>query len=90
MEDEINFGRRPKGDPTLAVQIHGTAPLQRVDVIKDFIYAYTTESKDPTIRFNWTDPDPRPGLSWYYVRVLQTDGQIAWGSPVWVQYPAGM
>ena len=59
------------------------------DVIKDFVYAYATESKDSTVRFDWTDPDPRPGLSWYYVRVLQTDGQIAWGSPIWVQYPAG-
>jgi hypothetical protein len=23
-------------------------------------------------------------LSWYYVRVLQDDGQLAWASPLWV------
>jgi len=24
------------------------------------------------------------GRSWYYVRVRQKNGQMAWGSPVWV------
>ena len=28
------------------------------------------------------------GLSWYYVRVLQDDGEIAWGSPMWVHFRA--
>ncbi|MBI3468390.1 MAG: hypothetical protein HY000_35765, partial [Planctomycetes bacterium] len=91
MGDEFTLKKQGQKTPavTLTVTVHGTAALQRVDVIKDFVYAYTTESKEPTVRFDWTDPDPRPGLSWYYVRVLQTDGQIAWGSPLWVQYPAG-
>ena len=26
------------------------------------------------------------GESYYYVRVLQEDGEIAWGSPAWVTY----
>jgi hypothetical protein len=37
---------------TLSVTVHGTAPLQRVAVIKDFVYAYTTDSADPAIRFD--------------------------------------
>ena len=27
-----------------------------------------------------------PGLSWYYVRVHQDDGELAWGSPIWVHF----
>lgn len=87
MGDEVTFKRGDKREPKLSVRIIGTAPLARVDVIKDFGFVYSTESKDPTLQFDWTDPDPRPGLSWYYVRVVQSDGQVAWGSPIWVQIP---
>ena len=35
----------------------------------------------------WTGEAPaellRPG-SWFYVRVIQVDGETAWSSPVWV------
>jgi len=36
-------------------------------------------------RLSWTDE--RPGPAWYYVRVFQTDGEMAWSSPVWVDPP---
>ncbi len=36
-------------------------------------------------RLSWTDE--RPGPAWYYVRVFQTDGEMAWSSPVWVDGP---
>ena len=38
-------------------------------------------------RFGWEDPKPIKGAepSYYYVRVLQTDGQMAWASPIWMQ-----
>ena len=35
-------------------------------------------------RFRYTDRDePRPG-DYYYVRVRQVDGAVAWSSPFWV------
>ena len=36
--------------------------------------------------FTWEDPRPDEGreTSFYYVRVLQRNGQIAWGSPTWL------
>jgi hypothetical protein len=71
--------------PTLSVRVHGTAPLARVEVIKDFVYVYSIEPKRASVEFNWTDYDPRPGMSWYYVRVLQSDGQLAWASPIWMR-----
>lgn len=30
------------------------------------------------------DSEPLEGTSWYYARVLQEDGHMAWSSPVWV------
>jgi hypothetical protein len=32
----------------------------------------------------WSDPSPPPGRSWYYARVVQADGEMAWSSPVYV------
>jgi hypothetical protein len=84
MGDEFSV---PLGTPvTLSVLVHGTRPVARVDVIKDFVYVYSTEPQAQRVAFAWTDNEARPaGLSWYYVRAIQDDGQLAWASPLWVQ-----
>src|SRR5581483_11939282 len=43
------------GPVRLEVSIHGTRPLARVDIIKDFRYVYSTEPKAPKVSFRWTD-----------------------------------
>src|SRR4029077_8568541 len=68
------------GPVRLKILAHGTGPIKRVDIIKDFVYVYSTEPHADRVEFSWTDDERRPsGLSWYYVRVLQDDGEIAWG-----------
>ena len=37
------------------------------------------------VNMTWTDKNPLPGHSWYYLRVSQLNGQYAWTSPIWVQ-----
>ena len=37
-------------------------------------------------RGTWTDPNPTAGVHYYYVRVEQADGELAWGSPMWIDY----
>ncbi|MGD9959341.1 DUF3604 domain-containing protein [Nocardioides sp.] len=32
----------------------------------------------------WHDPDPSDGESFYYARVFQVDGEMAWSSPIWM------
>ncbi len=72
----------------LKVFVHGTRPIARVDIIKDFRYVFSTEPNKPRVEFEWTDNESRgPGLSWYYVRVVQDDGELAWASPLWVRFP---
>ena len=36
--------------------------------------------------FEYVDTAIAPGENYYYVRAEQTDGQLAWASPVWVKY----
>jgi hypothetical protein len=75
--------------PRLDVVALGTGPVDRVDVIRN---GEVTHSERPganteEVRFNWADPAPPRGEkpSYYYVRVVQKDGQMAWGSPIWVE-----
>ncbi len=76
------------GPVRLKVMAHGTRPIARVDVIKDFIYVYSTTPGKARVEFDWLDEEKnRPaGLSWYYVRAIQDDGELAWGSPFWVHF----
>jgi hypothetical protein len=37
------------------------------------------------VRGEWPDPKPSPGTHYYYVRVRQADGELAGGSPLWVE-----
>ena len=82
-----NFDAPANSPIKLKVLVHGTRPIARVDVIKDFVYVYSTEPNRPRVEFEWADGESRPqGLSWYYVRAVQDDGQLAWASPIWVHF----
>ncbi len=35
--------------------------------------------------FEVEDEDAGEGLNWYYVRVIQANGEMAWSSPIWVE-----
>jgi hypothetical protein len=75
-----------RGPVQLKVIVHGTQPIARVDIIKDFRYAFSTEPHQSKVEFQWTDTErgQPAGLSWYYVRAIQEDGELAWASPIWI------
>jgi hypothetical protein len=35
--------------------------------------------------FKVEDEDDGGSLNWYYVRVFQSNGEMAWSSPIWVE-----
>ena len=37
-------------------------------------------------RFTFVDPSPRPGVNPYWVRVVQEDQEMAWSSPIFVDF----
>jgi hypothetical protein len=83
MGDEVRTSR-----PRLDVVVLGTGPIDRVDVLRDGKVVHTNRPAKSAARakFSWEDPSPPQGekVTYYYVRVLQKDGQMAWGSPIWV------
>jgi hypothetical protein len=83
MGDAFTTARRP----TLEVTIQGTAPVARVHVIRDNKYVYSAEPKKREVKLRYTDMDAKKGkTSYYYVRVEQADGNLAWASPMWITY----
>jgi len=47
---------------------------------------YSVNPGQRVAAFSFRDADAIPGESYYYVRVQQEDGQMAWASPIWVEY----
>lgn len=83
MGDEFSVKEPPKLD----IYVVGTAPIARLHIIKDFKHVYTTEPKRREVKLSWQDSAAEKGkTSWYYVRVEQEDGQLAWSSPMWIRY----
>jgi hypothetical protein len=84
MGDEVRTAR-----PRLDVVVIGTGPLDRVEVLRDgeVVHAERPGKDAEEVRFRWDDPVPKKGdqVSYYYVRVVQKDQQMAWSSPIWVQ-----
>jgi len=72
--------------PVLHVKVLGTAPIEAVEIVKDGKFVYKTEPKQKTAEFDFTDNAAAAGESWYYVRVIQLDRNMAWSSPIWVKY----
>ncbi|HYW44442.1 MAG TPA: hypothetical protein VE959_16385 [Bryobacteraceae bacterium] len=72
--------------PALHVKVLGTGTIETVEIVKDGKFIYRTEPKADTAEFDYTDTAPGSGESWYYVRVMQADRNMAWASPIWVKY----
>jgi hypothetical protein len=83
MGDVFTTARRP----TLEISIHGTGPVAKVHVIRDNKYVYTSEPKKAEVKLRYTDMDAQKGkTSYYYVRIEQADGNLAWASPMWITW----
>jgi len=52
---------------------------------ESFVFHPVVFSEFYTSRFEFTDTvESHEDADWYYVRVIQTNGQMAWSSPIWV------
>jgi hypothetical protein len=74
------------GPSPLIVQVAGTAPIDRVEVIRDLeIWRTLRTSKDSPEKLDATIELPAERSGFYYLRVFQQNGQRAWTSPIWLE-----
>lgn len=62
----------------------GTAPIRLVEVVKNNRVLTRLEGGELVLSSTFTDEEPTHRTEYYYLRVTQDDGQMAWSSPIWV------
>jgi hypothetical protein len=82
MGDEFKTGQAP----SLQIKVIGTAGLSKVEILKDSDVVETFQPGKSEFQQTWTDPKPTAGVHYYYVRVQQADSELAWGSPMWIDF----
>jgi hypothetical protein len=80
MGSEITAARPPE----FRVEVEGTAPLARVELIRDGRVVLSRQPGFASDRFTFVDRDT-PASAWYYVRAIQQNRHAAWSSPIWVR-----
>jgi hypothetical protein len=100
MGSEISTEKKPG----IAVNRHiagmaaGTQPLEKVELIRNGKVLKTFETNGYKLNFEYDDMTPleknvlksKTGqFAFYYLRVTQADGHMAWSSPIWVDIGVG-
>ena len=78
--------------PTIEITAVGTAPIAKIAVVRGVgnevpTYVYNAAPDAQEVSLKWTDDTAVAGkASYYYVRLEQADGKLAWASPMWIRW----
>lgn len=75
----------------------GTTKLKSVEIIRNgkvlksfhpesYSFEFTYDDMTPLEKVVIHAKDKKPPFAYYYLRVIQEDGHMAWSSPIWVDY----
>lgn len=75
--------------------VAGTSPIQEIEIIRNGEVIHTIQPGKSNVDFTFDDAEmiapvalpsgtEAPGFVYYYIRVLQENGHIAWSSPIWI------
>jgi hypothetical protein len=70
----------PSAAPKFQVKVTGTAPIDGGN------QGCEIRLGSERLRIHYVDANPEKKESWYYVRVMQRDRNMAWSSPIWIRY----
>ena len=65
------------------IRVRCPADIDRIEVCRNNQFIYTKRAEGREAQVTFVDSDALDGRSYYYVRVIQKDEEIAWTSPVW-------
>ena len=84
------MGSEIRGDEEriLKVKVQGTRKIKSIEVIKNNKVIYVYYGKDFDEEIEYRDRRER-AIDYYYIRVRQEDGEMAWSSPIWVEFSKG-
>jgi Protein of unknown function (DUF3604) len=69
----------------IEVRVSGTTKIEKVDIVRNNKDIYTYKGRTSNVSFEYDDKDDLNNCcAYYYIRVMQADGNMAWSSPIWV------
>ncbi|MBI3698402.1 MAG: hypothetical protein HY238_26630 [Acidobacteria bacterium] len=70
--------------PRWRVRAIGTGVVEKAEIVRNgrFLYSLSPDARE--FQFEFQDADPPEGEAYYYVRLRQCNGHLAWSSPIWV------
>ncbi len=71
--------------PILDIRVRGTAKIKAIQIVRNRQVIRTLNPNRDDYHIAYEDTKYPGGPAWYYVQIEQTDGNRAWGSPVWVR-----
>lgn len=75
--------------PRLRIEVRGTAPLKQVDILRDgaIVHSPPVPPGEVSFEHEWTPSAAITEETFIYVRIVQTDDEMAWSSPIWLRPP---
>ena len=75
----------PAQERKISVSVEGTDIIDEVVLIKNNENYFVKKGEGKkSLSFDYTDSKPIKNGDYYYVRVVQKDGELAWSSPIWI------
>jgi len=76
---------RLEGPPLIVLSAAGTDVIDRVDIIRDGEIIYSRTTSYEKIKFAYRDTGYSKDARYYYARLTQADGHMAWTSPIYIK-----
>lgn len=81
----------------LSGYVSGTTKLQKIEIVRNgkviktyepesYFHDFTYDDLTQLEKVTFPSKDKKPPFVYYYLRVTQEDGHMAWSSPIWVDY----
>lgn len=83
MGEIVNLSNK-KEKRELKAQIYGTASISRITLVKNNFNICKKSPYQEYAEFVWEDKKEAADGDYYYIRVEQADGSMAWSSPIWI------
>jgi len=71
--------------PEITASAIGTQPISKLELLRNDEIIHTHQGSSHFETFSMRDTDLLPAKTYYYLRVHQSDGEMAWSSPIWVE-----
>lgn len=70
----------------IKADIHGCDMVKKIEVVRNGQVIHRESPEKIDIDFCWQDRKIEKGRYWYYLKITQKNGEVAYTSPVWINF----